>query len=372
MSFQNLEQRLAQNYLDTLAPFVPDEAAAVSVSEQEQFYMLMQSLYRLAFDEPLLFVPTLHEDDAFPNQGTMSAYGKPRLMTEMKKFTRAMDSLLSGMFSAGRGEAFDVNRRQADILQRLGIDDLTHLPAAWIWMASRESANLLFFSRCFFRRDYSYVTDIYSRLLGEAAFRRLEAWMLAQGYERFDIYDIMTSDWKLSLTIANRKWSPSVPIGGSEYKIRHTGIAAKFEPYLQNPTTLSLCIPGGLKVFLEAFDSMDNNLQSFVVNHTKHCDNCRYCVQTDKTGRRPLARVAVTFGLDKLQLCPYFPGFSYRWTSLDDDLVDSLIGMLSFMDRFAPEQNKSRYEGATKGGTKTTYDSTRSARHVFLPNTPLN
>lgn len=37
-------------------------------------------------------------------------------------------------------------------------------------------------------------------------------------------------------------------------------------------------------------------------------------------------------GADARRLCPYYPGFSYRWTALDEGLVDNLIGMLAFME----------------------------------------
>ena len=86
MNFENLEQRIAQTYIDLLPPFVPDDNASVSVSEQEKFYDLIKNLYQLAFDDPLLFVASLHEDDAYPSY-IKSSYGKPELQVNMKKFS---------------------------------------------------------------------------------------------------------------------------------------------------------------------------------------------------------------------------------------------------------------------------------------------
>jgi hypothetical protein len=85
-------------------------------------------------------------------------------------------------------------------------------------------------------------------------------------------------------------------------------------------------------MFLDNFDAMDTNLQEFVVSQTKKCDGCKYCVQTDKTGSRPLAYITVNKG--QHNLCPYFPGYQYNWTQIDDKLADQLIGFLSFMDVF--------------------------------------
>ena len=83
MNYTSLEQRLAQGYIDMLPPFIPAKSAPFEVSEQERFYIIIKSLYQLAYDEPLLFVVSLHEDDAYPNR-FKKGYGKPKLITDMK------------------------------------------------------------------------------------------------------------------------------------------------------------------------------------------------------------------------------------------------------------------------------------------------
>jgi len=320
---------MAQTYIDMLPPFVPEENT--NISGQKQFYDLIKGLYQLAFDEPLLFVPALHEDDAYPNRFNRTPYGKPELQKSMKKFTKAVDALLLTMFQLSQG-----NNRQIAILSRLGIEDYTNLPPAWSWMANREGANITAFTHCLFRRDYPYASDVYARLLGEAGFKKLENWMLAKGYGRFDMLASTESDCKLALTIANPKWGAGPPSGGFLYKIKHTGISVRYDYYAANPAVLGLCIPGGLKPYLQAFDAMDKELQAFVVKHTTKCWGCNYCVQTDKTGKRPKAYIPIQFENEGYKLCTYFPGYSFCWTHIDDALADELIRMLSFMDRFAP------------------------------------
>ena len=76
-------------------------------------------------------------------------------------------------------------------------------------------------------------------------------------------------------------------------------------------------------------------MQDFVVERTKKCNSCKYCVQTDKTGSRPLAYITVDYRQKKYNLCTYFPGYTYCWTSINDKLVDQLTTFLSFMDKFA-------------------------------------
>lgn len=327
-----LEQRMAKSYLDLFPPFIPEEQAEVSVAEQEEFYTLIKKLYELAYNEPLLFAPTLHEDDAYPNHYNKVAYGKPELLTNQKKHLKVIDALLQSMFLLGQGETVKLNKRQKVVLERLGISNVNELPVAWEWMATRPGADLESFSHCFFKEDYPYTSDIYASLLGENDFHKLEKWMIEHGYER---YVIRGTDCNIVLTYANPKWSKDEPKAGFEYKVKHTGISVRYVPYFRDPCIMGIFIPNGLKPYLEHFEEMEDALKAFVMKKTKKCDRCKYCVQTDKTGQRPLACIDVEYEEQKALLCPYFPGFSYYWTSLNPDLIDNIIRMLEFMDRFS-------------------------------------
>lgn len=349
MTYTSLEQRLAQYYIDMQPSFVPEKNAPVSVSEQKDFYDLIQGLFQLAFNEPLYFVASLHEDDAFPyRQKSLN----PKLYKDMRKFTNAVNELLKAMFLIGQGEEVDVSKKQLLTLSKIGINDLKNLPAAWKWMAAKKdptpsmygstqlhkSYPYVAFTHCLFDDNYPYASDIYAKLLGEAAFKKLEEWLLTHGYKRFNVYNIIGCDCTFSLAIINQKWNNEPPYGGCEYKVKHTGISAQFEDYLITPASFGLMIPNGMKAYLNAFASMDKELQTFVFERTKKCDGCRYCVMTDKTGKRPLCNTNIEFGGSKYNLCNLIPGYNYCWTSIDENLADMLIKMLSFIDRFIPDK----------------------------------
>ena len=334
MEFASLEQRMAQTYIDLFPQFVPDDNTAVSKAGQKDFYDLMKNLYALAFSEPLLFVPALHEDDVYPRRFNKKSYGKPELEKNMKKFTKAVDDLLQNMYLAGRGSGVKFSKKQIEILARLKIENCENLPAAWKWMAGRPGADIINFSHCFFKKDHPYTSGIFAPLIGEAAFKKLEKQLVKMNYRRFDVYGTTASSSPFTLIYANPAWGGEDP-KGFLFKVKQTGIAISYEPNVKNPQVLGLCIPGGLKPYLGNFDAMDNELKNFVIAKTKKCDNCRYCVQTDKTGTRPLAAINVCHENKNYSLCPYFPGFSYCWTAIDDTLADRLLSMLLFMDRFA-------------------------------------
>ncbi len=342
MTFTSVEQRIAHAYLDTFPAFVPDEASGIPAAGQQEFHTLMRLLYQLVYDEPSLLAPALHEDDAIPNHMTKTAYGKPDLVKNMRRFARDMDTLLLNLFALAAGQPAALTKRHQAVLARLGIG--TALPAAWTWMATRPGASPVSFAHCFFAAGYPYISGLYARLLGdEAAFRKLEGWMTARGYRQYECLNVTASDDKITLTYANPAWGPDTPSGGFEYKVRHTGIATRYDAMAARPATFGLCIPGGMKDCLAAFDRMDAPLRAFVFARTKVCDGCRYCVQTDKTGTRPLANVRVTHKGETRALCTYFPGYRYSWTAIDGALADDLIAMLAFLDGLR--------DGAEKGGS---------------------
>lgn len=135
--------------------------------------------------------------------------------------------------------------------------------------------------------NHRYTADLYAPLLGEAPFRRLEKWMMDHGYRAYDTYNTQWPDYQLTLCYANPAWGDERPRGGNAYKIKHTGICAQFDAYVDEPVSLGLCIPSGMKPYLAHFDQMPPKVQAFVMERTKKCDGCRYCVQTDKTAAGP-------------------------------------------------------------------------------------
>ncbi|MCU0520645.1 MAG: hypothetical protein MUF84_08140 [Anaerolineae bacterium] len=349
--FENVEQRMVTTYLDTFPSFVP-AVDGPAVEAQAQFYAFMKGLYQRLAEAPMLLVSELHEDDAYPNRFNGAAYGKPKLRDWMRKPIKEVDGLLATMVAMGEagrlegdrlvvGAEVKVSRKARLLLQALGLevsaapdgivlrhDEYPELFPAWIWMATRPGASQLSFSRCLFREGHPYAGETYGRLSGnEAAFQRLEAYLIENGYTRVCNWDgeVSLDYWK--------SHDGKVPTrSGYLFAIRHIGIAARYDPLIDEPQVFGMCIPR-MKEILLAFDSLDAGVQDFMMEQTKPCDGCRYCAQTDKTGKRPLANVPVTYGGKTTRLCPYYPGFSYSWPELNDTLVDNMVAMLRAMDR---------------------------------------
>jgi hypothetical protein len=194
-------------------------------------------------------------------------------------------------------------------------------------MSTRPGASLFKFSRCLFAEGYPYTEDVFSRLSGDKdSFHRLKTYLINKNYQRLTYWDSETS-------LDYYKWpADQQPLkGGFQYGVRHIGISMSYDNLVFRPAVFALCIPKMGNLLL-LFSSMEQDLKDFVVARTKKCDNCRYCVQTDKTGKRELAKIAITNRGANYYLCPYFPGYNFCWDQLDVMLVDKMILMLDFMD----------------------------------------
>jgi hypothetical protein len=356
MSFANLEQRMVNTYLDTFPSFVPSENGP-AIAAQEQFYRFMLGLYRRLYEQPELLVRELHADDAHTNRFNKGQDNKPKLKDYMRKVLKEVDGLLRTMFLLGQSGWVEggalvvdadlkISKKHRLILAEVGVPqaiesgrvvvshaDDRDLFSAWTWMASRPGASLLTFSRCMFADGYPYASQIYARLSGDAgAFHRLEGYLVDHGYTRIDNRD---GEVMLDYVKGQGDKEPLKP--GFQYGVRHTGISVSYDVLVKEPLTFGLCIPR-MKEILTAFDAMEERVQDFVVATTKQCDGCRYCVQTDKTGKRPLAKMSVSHGGQDYSLCPYIPGYRYCWTGLTGDLVDNMIAMMDFMDSLFDEE----------------------------------
>jgi hypothetical protein len=346
--YTNLEQRMAHTYMDMFPPFIPLPDGEVSTQSQEQFYLFMKNVYQTLFASPELFFKTIHEDDAYPNRFNRASYGKPKLNNYMKRDLKEIDELLSCLFSLGKdgavadnrlivSEAVETKKKHRGILPHFGLrldgnvlscDGYDGLFDAWRWMATRENAAVISFSRCMFDPECSYIQTAYSTLFGnEKAFGRLVQYLQKSSYTRFDLKrGVYTLDYV--------KWNTEkdVPLGFPIHgDPHHYGISAEYAPYAVIPQFLVLRILD-MKNMLLKFDLMSEDLKGFVIRHVKKCDRCGYCTQTDKSGKRKPLYIQISHNGD-YEICPLYPGFNFAFTKLDEELAMNLTAFLDFMDK---------------------------------------
>jgi hypothetical protein len=339
---------MVHTYLDMLPPFVPCKDTAVSIQSQKEFYFFLKKMYQTFFDQPELLFSTIYEDDAYPNRYNRTSYGKPKLYNHMKSDLNKIEEWIRFLYElAGTAdhinsvilvEGIKISKRKYDLLLKLGFllndNRLSHpeypmMFDAWKWMATREKATIIAFSRAMFDQDYSYMEDIYAALFGEVTiFNKLKNYLIENGYNRYElIRDCNTLDYSMEHS------EQPTPIGNPLFgDTNHTGVSFDYRPDTSVNQYMLLRIQR-MRDLLLHYDEMSPELKEFIWKYCKHCDNCNYCTQTDKTGKRQQVAIEINSPWGADRLCPLYPGFSFTFEKLDELLYQRITQFLEFMDR---------------------------------------
>ncbi len=181
----------------------------------------------------------------------------------------------------------------------------------------REDYELVYFSRIVYEPKKDWLTENLDQIMN--ANGRLIS--LCEELEKQGFYHQVYIDGRrLSMNYLKNCVANPGPLKMSFGERTRLGIEVSMEDIHLDAAILSLRLPY-YRTMLEKFDQYPSEMQAFMLEHTKTCDGCRYCVQTDKTGKKPLAAVPVT-GSRK---CPIYPSFSYSFSEIPDILGKFLL-----------------------------------------------
>lgn len=336
--YASLEQRMVKYYWDLLAPYYPSKD--IPEISQREYYEFVEGLYSRLYSEPEGFFTKLYEDDAHPNRFNNSDYGKPELKRHMRSDQEKIESLLILLSEIVKtGEAVgdsvliksNLTKKQAEQLSYMEFDVscniLTHnkyknIFKAVSFLASKEKLPWpLMFG--WFDDTYPYLEKTFAKHYDKEQYERLTGWLQDNGY-RMGSHSGLTLDYFKST--GNKEEQLGYAVHGDK---AHYGFTFEFRP---EPRVRQHCEPRIIQFgqMLESYDELSENSKQLIFLKTKRCDRCRYCVQTDKTGKRPLAAVNMSGGLS---LCPYYPGFTFVFEKLSSKNVDYIIDFLTDMEK---------------------------------------
>jgi predicted secreted acid phosphatase len=352
-TFNTMEQRIVNMYLELFPEFKAAKSHEISESAQEQFYNFIKSIFFSLSENPLLLFTKTNPDDFFTRRFNKRSENKQEAYNKMKKNIKTLEEFSQCLFDLGKNssmettedrtfilnESYKIPKRYLNVLNQCGLEytktgkghvfkhkESKELLDCWKWFSSKPDVTLPHFIACMFDIEHPYTSEIYSKLSGnKELYETLESFLIKNNYQRMD-----NRDNKVCLDYIKSYDKKDTIIKEAWGERTHGGIGTSYDPLMQNPPLFSLRVPY-YKKLLEQFDRMNDELKSFVTSKGKKCDNCRYCVQTDKTGKRELAFIAVEHQ-QKYAICTYFPGFSYCWTQLDQANVNGIIGLLTFAD----------------------------------------
>ena len=350
--FSNLPQRMIYYYIATYAPFYPRESSVVSADQQYAAHQFVYGIYNRLYDDPTILDLKLESDDSFDDYEPQK--NKPMLAPKMRGIIKKIDEFIGHLYHLcldGEliGDTIKLSKQVYTIknstmkhLNGLGIpchattsdtlhniDHDTALALKYLAKLSAQSDDYpaLQFSGGVFDETSPYTIDIFRSLAGnDRAYLKLVDYFTQSNYTRID-----NRDGKISLDFVKEHGSIDSAVKSAWAERTHSGIEFSWEEIRRNQLHIGLRIPYFAKL-LAGIDNASPNIRQYVVRQSKKCDNCNYCIQTDKTGTRPKSYVPVQFDEATYNICPLFPGFQHRWRALNDELADELIAFLKYID----------------------------------------
>ena len=370
--YPSLAHRIISAWATTIPPFHPlstdhagnkEKAATLPPSEESQRHFhtfLSQAATGLSQHPEWLDLPLL-PDDGYEHFELLNQ--RPELNTAMHKIKRKINDFLYLLLQIGmagepteEGNALCIPKSSLRLAEktrtRLAHIGLTvqpdktdllffsqaypHMASAWHWLAvdafrtapqtgKKNEPPLRFVHALFDETHPSGPAFFRLHCADEPGLPNFLDWLEKQGYKTFSNRDNRTTaDW-----VKSYGKNPE-PLKDAWAERSHGGFAMEYEWVKKRPVLYALRVPEYRKL-LGRFSAMPPHVRSLVVRHTKHCDNCGYCTQTDKTGTRSKAFVAVEHE-GKHALCTMFPGFGYTFRELDEPLVSAFKDFLLFID----------------------------------------
>ncbi len=338
--FTYLEQRMVKYHSDLLAPYYPTKE--IAEAGQTEYYEFVKGLYHKLFTRPEEFFSKLNTDDAYPNRFNLGSYGKPELKRNMKKIRDKIDELFLLLNTLGAtGEATedgllirsDISKKQRAMLDYMDLDItdgiLKHrtypkLHQAVKYLAGKENS-LWLMQFCWFDSGYPYLEKVHEKFYDREQYQRLIDWLYEKGYRSSNSFGAT-----LSLDFTKGISQKEMPVGyalhGDKY---HYGFTFEYRPESREMQHCELRIIQFAEM-LKRLDELSEKTKRLILLRTKICDGCRYCVQTDKTGKRPLAAIKLSDGTRR---CPYYPGFNYAYEWLKKEDVDDILAFLTDLEQ---------------------------------------
>ena len=358
-TFDNLAQRVANGWVETIPDLLTVPTIPVPVEAQRQFYAFLRGVAEAVRAHPDWLGLAIQPDDGYEHGEAQNH--RPELIKTMKKMKRKVDDFVAlllkmGVMGVVDGQTLHIQKKDVNLnapmrarLASFGLtleagktetvvtcDAFPEMFPAWTWLAAEANRTApttgpahvppVRFSRCLYSDIYPYSKNVLLRLAGDSP----GLLTLIEFFEKEGYTLVCNRDNQINVDWVKSYGKPDDPLKGWWGERTHGGLAFEYDWIRKNPMLFGLRIPE-FKTLLLHFDAMPDQVKAFVVQHTKHCDACNYCIQTDKTGKRPRAFITVEYN-GQHELCTMFPGFTYTWQQLDDAAAADIQVFLTFVD----------------------------------------
>jgi hypothetical protein len=327
-SFDSLGKRIAYSYLAAYPVFKPVENCGASELSQRQMYdFLYETIENIYNDLSLINVPD-EPDDSY--EWWQLNKDKPDLILKMRKIEKNFIDFFDYFIKIGKlGEAKDnalfiskadmrIPQKTKERLSRFGLiceeskdsyiishPKYNEIFPAWKVHSSipeehvTRSQNMMNFIHGRFGGKQYTAVEMFGKICNQEHVAELESYFLSKGYT-------LVND---EMKVMYKKEYP---------KNQKAFMEIYFDWRKKNQMVYNFKVPH-FTALMKSFDSMDDELQGFIVERTKNCDGCGYCIQTDKTGKRQRLALPLKFRGETLVKCPLFPVIG--WLITDDAVI---------------------------------------------------
>ena len=342
--FPTLPHRCMYFFLATFPSFYPVKSPDAAEGEQRAAYDFIRGVYEKIYNDPILLGFKAIPDDCLGNWEQQKA--KPGLVPKIRGMIYKTADFIELLYNIASCYDVEVKPAQIKTLAKFGVETKdvdgarkyifpqgTERGLALLAKLSAKNSEpaqkrYFLFSRGVFDAKAPWMSEVFGKMLeNRAPYDRLVKFFDENGYMRIDGRSEENQMAAVTLDYV-KEYAPN---GG---KLKQAwaertrgGIEFVYQEVRRNQFSATMRIPG-FHILLKYSEMMNEKVKSFVTSTAKKCDGCKYCVKTDKTGKRPF--VAVPVG--NLKICPMFCGFQFTWRSLDDETVDNIAETLIFID----------------------------------------
>ncbi len=345
-NFDSLAKRILYSYYVTYPVYKPVSIETREVSQREMYEFMKDTLLYI-YKNPQIIDVEESMDDAYEDWQMNNA--KPELIKAMEKIESKFAGFMEMLIKIGKyGELkaaglfipstiWKVPKAFAQKLPLLGIDysiekeglllRLEKYPNAFpVWKLSSEYEEeslpqitkvLSFIHGRNLGRKFK-ATQFFGHLMEDVStLEKLEQYLEKNGFT------YVNSEASSKTRYTFTKWVKNYPKSEFAY------MNIYYNWRLRNQMKYEFRLPKFSKVLI-FYSDMNTELQEFVFNRLKNCDNCGYCTQTDKTGKRKKLAMNLKCHGMLSNKCPLYPNL--KWNSMNETELTRIQELFSFAE----------------------------------------
>ena len=345
-NFDSLAERIIYSYIATYPDFEPVDNG-VCYESQKQMHDFIADTLLLIYEHTEILGAAVAADAYYENWEMNNS--NPTLINSMEKIESKFADFIEMLIKIGRlGEVADdklmIQKEKWSItkpvktkLELLGIicvqtkeqsilsvEKYPKIFPAWKSYSENDDLNATKISRVmafihgrYFGRKYRAI-DFFGKLVEDAnLLKKLENYLEENNF----IYNNFELNTKTRYAAV--KWMKEYPKNETSY------MRAYFNWRKKDQLIFEFRLPQ-FRIMLNSYHIMNSELQKFVFGRLKNCDNCGYCTQTDKSGKRPCLALELTCDGDTIRKCPLYPNLT--WNYFDSNDLNNMIRLFEFSE----------------------------------------